>query len=94
MRFRILGSIGAMSDGREIVLDGSRQRTVLAALLMARGRLTTDQQLIGMLWLWNPPTAATVAENARSTTQVHSLKTGDHHDDEGRAVHGYLVHQT
>jgi len=36
MEFRILGPVGVWKDGREIQLDGSKQRTVLTALLLAR----------------------------------------------------------
>lgn len=70
MRFRILGSVGAVSGGREVILDGSKQRTVLAALLMARGRLITDQQLTTVLWESRPPTTA----NAQIYTYVSRLR--------------------
>jgi SARP family transcriptional regulator, regulator of embCAB operon len=48
--FRLLGPVTVSQDGREVTLDGMKQRTMLAALLMARGRLVFDSQIIWLLW--------------------------------------------
>jgi len=48
VEFRILGPVSVIVDGVEVVLDGAKQRTVLGALLLARGRVLSDAQL-GML---------------------------------------------
>ncbi|MFI2612896.1 BTAD domain-containing putative transcriptional regulator [Kitasatospora sp. NPDC018619] len=58
MEFHVLGPVGVRLDGVEAVLDGSKQRTVLAALLLADGRLVSDAQLTTALWGWNPPVTA------------------------------------
>jgi DNA-binding SARP family transcriptional activator len=50
MEFRILGPVGLWSDGVELQLRGSKQRTMLAALLLARQRVLSDSQLGEMLW--------------------------------------------
>lgn len=51
MEFRILGPVGLWSDdGFELPLRGSKQRTMLAALLLARQRVLSDYQLGEMLW--------------------------------------------
>lgn len=55
MEFRILGPVEVWRDGQEIVLDGAKQRTVLAALLLARGCMLSDSQLCSLLWGENPP---------------------------------------
>jgi DNA-binding SARP family transcriptional activator len=55
MEFRILGPVEVWRDGQEIVLDGAKQRTVLAALLLARGCMLSDSQLCCLLWGENPP---------------------------------------
>jgi DNA-binding SARP family transcriptional activator len=55
VRFAILGPIGVSIDGRDAPLDGSKQRTVLAALLLAKGALVSDDRLSSLLWGWQPP---------------------------------------
>ena len=70
MEFRILGPVGVWKDGREIQLDGSKQRTVLTALLLARGRVVSDVQLSNVLWGWNPPATF----NAQIYTYVSRLR--------------------
>ncbi|MEU6484902.1 BTAD domain-containing putative transcriptional regulator [Streptomyces sp. NPDC046887] len=55
MDFRILGSVSAEREGRAVVLDGTKQRTVLAALLLARGQVMTDERLTALVWGWDPP---------------------------------------
>ncbi|MCO5990605.1 NB-ARC domain-containing protein [Actinoallomurus spadix] len=58
MEFRILGPIEARLNGKSIALDGTKQQTMLAALLMARGRLISDDRLSQLLWGDNPPSTA------------------------------------
>ena len=55
LQFRILGPVQVWRNGSEIQLDGSKQRTVLAALLLARGRLVSDTRLSELLWGDDPP---------------------------------------
>jgi DNA-binding SARP family transcriptional activator len=55
VEFRILGPVGLWSHDQEIVLNGTKQRTVLAALLLARERVLFDRQIGEMLWGKNPP---------------------------------------
>ncbi|MEU6231445.1 BTAD domain-containing putative transcriptional regulator [Kitasatospora sp. NPDC047058] len=59
MDFRILGPVSAEADGRPVGLDGAKQRTALAALLLAEGRLVTDERLTTLLWGWEPPATST-----------------------------------
>lgn len=55
MEFRVLGPVGAWRDGAEVALDGAKQRTVLAALLLAEGRTVSDTRLCELLWGERPP---------------------------------------
>jgi DNA-binding SARP family transcriptional activator len=55
MEFRILGPTEVWRDGVEVVLDGSKPRTVLAALLLAGGHVLSDERLSTLLWGWEPP---------------------------------------
>jgi DNA-binding SARP family transcriptional activator len=58
MDFRILGPVEARCGGQGVALSGSKVHTVLAALLLARGRLVSDARLGALLWGWDPPVTA------------------------------------
>ncbi|MFD7498561.1 BTAD domain-containing putative transcriptional regulator [Streptomyces sp. NPDC059832] len=58
MDFRVLGPIEARSGDTRVPLSGSKVHTVLAALLLARGRVVSDQRLTSLLWGWDPPATA------------------------------------
>ncbi|GAA2813276.1 BTAD domain-containing putative transcriptional regulator [Kitasatospora sp. CM 4170] len=64
LEFRLLGPVEATAGGREIPLDGAKQRSVLAALLLADGRLLPDDRLSTLIWGWDPP--------ATWTAQLHT----------------------
>ncbi|MFI0979448.1 BTAD domain-containing putative transcriptional regulator [Streptomyces sp. NPDC021093] len=70
MEFRILGRVEARHEGRRILLSGVKQRTVLAALLLARGEVVSDRKLSLLLWGWDPP--ATVS--AQLYTHVSRIR--------------------
>ncbi|NEB42202.1 BTAD domain-containing putative transcriptional regulator [Streptomyces sp. SID14515] len=71
MDFTILGAVSAASDGRPIALAGGKQRTVLAALLLARGGVLTDERLTTLVWGWEPPPTST----SQLYTYVSRLRT-------------------
>lgn len=71
MRFAILGPVKVFGDdGGEATLDGSKQRTVLTALLLARGGLVSDDRLSSLLWGWHPPSTI----NAQIYTYISRLR--------------------
>ncbi|WP_160507942.1 BTAD domain-containing putative transcriptional regulator [Streptomyces sp. BA2] len=55
IKFRILGPIDALLHGDAIQLGGTKSKTVLAALLMAEGRVVTVARLGYLLWNDRPP---------------------------------------
>src|SRR5690606_30331783 len=56
MEYRILGPVEVWDDdGAEVPFDGTKQRTVLAALLLAKGSLLPDADLSRHLWGDHPP---------------------------------------
>ncbi|MGP3732569.1 BTAD domain-containing putative transcriptional regulator [Streptomyces sp. GDS52] len=57
--FRVLGSVEAEAGGRAVTLGGAKQRTVLAAMLLAGGRPLSDDRLKALLWGCEPPATAT-----------------------------------
>ncbi|MDQ7903627.1 BTAD domain-containing putative transcriptional regulator [Phytohabitans sp. ZYX-F-186] len=70
MELRILGPVEIWTDDDRNSLDGSKQRTVLAALLLARQRMISDHQLSALLWGADPP--ATM--NAQIYTYISRLR--------------------
>jgi SARP family transcriptional regulator, regulator of embCAB operon len=70
MEYRILGPIEVLRSQQQVALDGSKQRTVLAALLIAGERMLPDSELSELLWGGRPP--ATL--NAQIYTYVSRLR--------------------
>jgi DNA-binding SARP family transcriptional activator len=70
MKVYILGPVGVSRAGHEVALGGSKARTVLAALILAAGRLVPDSHLSELLWGWHPPTT----ESAQIYTYVSRLR--------------------
>jgi DNA-binding SARP family transcriptional activator/tetratricopeptide (TPR) repeat protein len=70
MEFRILGPVEVWKDGAREALDGSKQRTVMASLLLAEGRIVSDARLSSLLWGERPP----MTVNAQIYTYVSRLR--------------------
>ncbi|MFE9093240.1 BTAD domain-containing putative transcriptional regulator [Streptomyces sp. NPDC007264] len=60
VRFSVLGPTRAVRGGREIRLGGIRQRAVLAALLVARGRMVPAERIMADVWQGATPSATTL----------------------------------
>jgi YVTN family beta-propeller protein len=59
MQFRILGSLEVVDADRGVALGGTRQRAVLAILLLHRGEVVSVDRLVDELWGERPPGTAT-----------------------------------
>src|SRR5918996_756576 len=64
MDFRILGPLEALDEGRPVPLAGSKQRALLALLLLHANETLTSDRLIDELWGEHPP------GNAAKTVQM------------------------
>jgi DNA-binding SARP family transcriptional activator len=64
MEFRILGPLEVLDEGRAITLGGSRQRALLALLLLHPNETLSTDRLIDELWGERPPA------NAAKTVQM------------------------
>jgi YVTN family beta-propeller protein len=58
-KFRILGPLEVQDNGRLAPLGGTRQRAVLAILLLHRGEVVSVDRLVDELWGEQPPDTAT-----------------------------------
>ncbi|MEU5947300.1 BTAD domain-containing putative transcriptional regulator [Micromonospora sp. NPDC047465] len=56
--FGVLGPIEVLREGRPVRLAGARQRTVLATLLLAGGRVVPVARMVRLLWGESPPPTA------------------------------------
>jgi DNA-binding SARP family transcriptional activator/ABC-type transport system substrate-binding protein/streptogramin lyase len=59
IEFRILGPLEVQDEGRLAPLGGTRQRAVLAILLLHRGEVLSLDRLVDELWGEQPPDTAT-----------------------------------
>jgi YVTN family beta-propeller protein len=59
IEFRILGPLEVEHEGRLVPLGGTRQRAVLAILVLHRGEVVSMDRLVDELWGERPPDTAT-----------------------------------
>jgi DNA-binding SARP family transcriptional activator len=65
LRFRILGPLEVVVDGRPVELGGTKQRAVLAALVLRANTVVSTAGLIDLVWNDDPP------QNARAALHVY-----------------------
>jgi DNA-binding SARP family transcriptional activator/pimeloyl-ACP methyl ester carboxylesterase len=65
MEFRVLGPLEAVADEKPVPLGGTKQRALLARLLLDLGRTVAADRLVADLWGETPP------ETARKMIQVY-----------------------
>ncbi|AXU17165.1 winged helix-turn-helix domain-containing protein (plasmid) [Streptomyces clavuligerus] len=70
VEFQLLGPVEVRDEGRPIALSGSKMHTALAALLLARGRVVSDERLSELLWGLRPP----ATRNAQIYTHISRLR--------------------
>jgi DNA-binding SARP family transcriptional activator len=63
--FRILGSLEVWHAGRQVTVAGSRQRALLASLLLHAGEVVSSDRLIDEVWEEKPPEAGATALRVR-----------------------------
>jgi DNA-binding SARP family transcriptional activator/DNA-binding beta-propeller fold protein YncE len=61
MEFRILGPLEAVDDGAVVKLAGSKQRSLLALLLLNANQVVSRNRLLDELWEASPPETAPTA---------------------------------
>jgi DNA-binding SARP family transcriptional activator len=52
--FKLFGTVGLVSEGRLVALQGGRQRSLLATLLISSGKVVTKEQFFEELWDGRP----------------------------------------
>ena len=85
MDFRILGPLEVSHEGRELPLAGSKQRAVLAILLLHANEVVSSDRLIDELWGEQPP------PSAAKSLQVHVSRLRQALDRAGEASPGSVI---
>ena len=85
MDFRILGPLEVSHEGRELPLAGSKQRAVLAILLLHANEVVSSDRLIDELWGEQPP------PSAAKSLQVHVSRLRQALDRAGEASPGGVI---
>jgi DNA-binding SARP family transcriptional activator len=94
MEFRILGPVDVLAEGRRLALPGSKQRALLAMLLLHRGETLGTERLIEELWGENPPASAAKALRVHISRLRKALAASTGEDANGLVVtreHGYTL---
>ena len=65
IEFRILGPLEAQEDGRAVPLRGTRQRALVAVLVLRAGETVATDGLVELLWGEAPPASAVKAISVR-----------------------------
>ncbi|MER7120405.1 AfsR/SARP family transcriptional regulator, partial [Streptomyces goshikiensis] len=73
---RVLGSFAAERDGETVPLGGHRQRSVLALLVSARGRVVSVDRMIEELWQGAAPARAVASLQAYVSNLRRLLEPG------------------
>jgi DNA-binding SARP family transcriptional activator len=78
LEFRILGPLEVRREGRPVRLGGSRERTVLAVLLLNAGRVVPMHVLVDAVWDQDPPPKAekAVRNNVSALRASLALEAG------------------
>jgi len=79
VEFRILGPLEVLEDGRPIALGRSKERTVLAVLLLHANEFVSRERLIDELWGIAPPATARKAVNVYISQLRKTLSGNGHH---------------
>jgi predicted ATPase/DNA-binding SARP family transcriptional activator len=91
MEFRILGPLEVLHDNRPVPLRGTRERAVLAVLLVAANRVVSVDRLVEELWGGTPPDGAVRAVRVFVSRIRKALHRPDAQDVVITAAPGYLA---
>jgi DNA-binding SARP family transcriptional activator/class 3 adenylate cyclase len=92
IEFRILGPLEALDGGRVVALGGSKQRALLALLLLHANEALVSDRLINELWGEQPPAAASKTLKVRISRLRKALASGADNGSPALLVtrdHGY-----
>jgi len=88
VRYRVLGPLQVAREGSEVPVDVGppKQRAVLAALLLARGRVVSVDRLVDAVWGDEVPGSATASLQAYVSNLRRALRGGSGSSEAGAAT--------
>ena len=90
LRFQVLGPLHATRDGVDVDLGPPKQRALLAALLLAEGKVVSSDRLVDALWGDQPPSRA--AANVQVyVSKMRRLLHGNGYEQLVRRPPGYAL---
>jgi DNA-binding SARP family transcriptional activator/WD40 repeat protein len=92
LKFHILGPLEALDEGQPVALGGSKQRALLALLLLHANETLSTDRLIDELWGERPPATAPKAVQVHVSRLRKALAAGNGATGDGLVVtreHGY-----
>lgn len=78
MELRVLGPLELVADGAPLPLRAAKQRRLLAALVVARGRPLSSDELIDVVWGESPPPSARKLLQVYASQLRKALNGGAH----------------
>src|ERR1700682_5912029 len=76
MEFRLLGPLEVLDGGRVLPVNGTKQRALLALLLLNAGRVVSSDRLLDELWGDEPPESGATALQVRVSQLRKALGDG------------------
>jgi len=76
IEFRLLGPLEVWRDGQQLPVEGSKQRALLAVLLLRADQVVSTDELIDALWGERPPASAANALQAHVSALRRTLEPG------------------
>jgi DNA-binding SARP family transcriptional activator len=91
MEFRVLGPVAVFRDGGRLPVGGTKQRAVLALLLLGRGEVVSREELIDGVWGTCPPVTVERTLSAYVSRLRRILQDGGAAPRLTREPHGYRL---
>jgi DNA-binding SARP family transcriptional activator/outer membrane protein assembly factor BamB len=91
MEFRVLGPVAVYRDGKRLPVGGTKQRAVLALLLLGRGEVVSRGELIDGVWGTSPPATVDRTLSAYVSRLRRLLQDGGAAPRLTREPHGYRL---
>src|SRR6202171_920304 len=76
MEFRVLGPLEVTEGGQVVPVNGTKQRALLALLLLHAGRVVSSDRLLDELWGDEPPDSGATALQVRISQLRKALGAG------------------
>jgi DNA-binding SARP family transcriptional activator len=92
VEFRLLGPVEVVGDGAPLALSGTRDRSLIAALLLDANRVVSVDRLVASAWGADPPATARTQARNRVSVMRRLLPAGNGAGMIATHGSGYVIH--